>query len=327
MANRAAQHAAQHVPPFVVRRNDPVGHEEAQRPRVVGDHPHRGVGLGSRAVGGPRATSDRMQDRQEEIGVVVAALALEDRRDSLEPHPRIDRRGGKRHEGAVGLLIELHEHQVPDLDVAPRVVFGRRNAVDRGQVGAEIEVDFAARTAGARIPHSPEVFLFAQAQDPARIDTDRVAPDRRGLLVARHGGRAVEDGDPQALFRYAVHLGEQLPRPDDRVFLEVVAEREVPEHLEERVMARRAADLFEVVVLSGDTQAFLGRRGPRILPLLASGEDVFELVHPGVREQQRRVVGQDERRARHDTVAARCEEIEKRAAGLERGHGSFLLKP
>ena len=43
----------------------------------------------------------------------------------------------------------------------------------------------------------------------------------------------------------------------DRLALEVVAEAPVAEHLEERVVARRPADLLEVVVLAGDAQAAL----------------------------------------------------------------------
>ena len=45
-------------------------------------------------------------------------------------------------------------------------------------------------------------------------------------------------------------LGEELPRERDRLFFEVVAEAEVAEHLEERVVARGDADVLEVVVLA-----------------------------------------------------------------------------
>ena len=51
--------------------------------------------------------------------------------------------------------------------------------------------------------------------------------------------------------------GQELPRPVDRLALEVVAEAPVAEHLEERVVTWRAPDLLEVVVLAGDPQAAL----------------------------------------------------------------------
>ena len=69
------------------------------------------------------------------------------------------------------------------------------------------------------------------------------------------------DGHHQPVFRSAVLLGDEVPGQLDRALLEVVAEREVTEHLEERVMARGVADIVEVVVLAAGAHAFL--RGDR----------------------------------------------------------------
>jgi hypothetical protein len=49
----------------------------------------------------------------------------------------------------------------------------------------------------------------------------------------------------------------------DRLFLEIVAEREVAQHLEERVVARGVADVVEVVVLAAGAHALLRGRGAR----------------------------------------------------------------
>jgi hypothetical protein len=43
--------------------------------------------------------------------------------------------------------------------------------------------------------------------------------------------------------------------------LEIVAEREVAQHLEEGVVARRVADVFQVVVLAAGAHAFLRGHG------------------------------------------------------------------
>ncbi len=45
----------------------------------------------------------------------------------------------------------------------------------------------------------------------------------------------------------------------DRVFLEIVAEGEIPQHLEEGVVARGVADIVEIVVLAAGADAFLRR--------------------------------------------------------------------
>ena len=59
-------------------------------------------------------------------------------------------------------------------------------------------------------------------------------------------------------------VGQQFPGEGQRVFLEVVAEREVAEHLEERVVAMRRPDVVEVVVLAADPHDLLRRRGARV---------------------------------------------------------------
>ena len=66
--------------------------------------------------------------------------------------------------------------------------------------------------------------------------------------------------------------------------LEIVAEAEVAEHLEEGVMPRGVADIFQVVVLAAGTHATLAAHGAHIVALLATEEAVLELVHAGVGE-------------------------------------------
>ena len=84
-------------------------------------------------------------------------------------------------------------------------------------------------------------------------EADRVGPDLVGLVVA------VVDGDPHPVGVDAEHLGDQLPRPRDGLGLEVVAEAEVPQHLEEREVAERPTDGVEVVVLAAGPHAGLDR--------------------------------------------------------------------
>ena len=76
----------------------------------------------------------------------------------------------------------------------------------------------------------------------------------------------------------------------DRLLLEVIAEAEISEHFEERVMPRRVADIVQIVVLAPGADAFLRRRRPVVRPPLLPGEHVLELNHAAIGEQQRRVV-------------------------------------
>ena len=105
-------------------------------------------------------------------------------------------------------------------------------------------------------------------------------PDRERFLVL------AEHRDREPLLVEAVVLGEQLPREDDRALLEVVAEREVAQHLEEGVVARGVADVVEVVVLAAGAHALLRGRGGVVGARLLAGEHVLELHHAGVGEHR-----------------------------------------
>ena len=85
-------------------------------------------------------------------------------------------------------------------------------------------------------------------------------------------------------------------------------------------MPERRPDVVEVVVLAADAHALLRRRGARVRALLLAEEHVLELVHPGVGEEQRRVVVRHERRARHERVAVLFEVLEETAANFARTH-------
>ena len=157
-------------------------------------------------------------------------------------------------------------------------------------------MELAARAAGAGVAHLPEVVLHAHLVDALRGDSGR-EPEVVGLVVARDALLALEDGDVELVLVEAEPLGRghQLPGVGDGVLLEVVAEAEIAQHLEERVVAIGEADVLQVVVLAAGAHALLRRGGALVVALLDAEEDVLELVHAGVGEQQRGIVGRDER--------------------------------
>ena len=77
----------------------------------------------------------------------------------------------------------------------------------------------------------------------------------------------------------------------DGVALEVVAEAEVAQHLEEGVVAAGEAHIFEVVVLAAGADAFLRSGGAGVVALLGAKKEILELVHARVGKQQRGIVG------------------------------------
>ena len=130
-------------------------------------------------------------------------------------------------------------------------------------------------------------------------------PQPEGLVVV------VIDGDGEPVLVETEVAGQQPPGVFDGVLLEIVAEGEIAEHLEEGVVAGGVADVVEVVVLAAGADAFLGGRGAHVGALLDLGEDVLELHHAGIGEHQRRVVARDERARGNDFVAASGEELQE----------------
>ena len=71
------------------------------------------------------------------------------------------------------------------------------------------------------------------------------------------------DGQPVGVEPEPLLAGQKLPGPVDRLALEIVAEAEIAQHLEKRVVIGRAADVVDVA----GAQAFLAGRGPGELEL------------------------------------------------------------
>ena len=147
-----------------------------------------------------------------------------------------------------------------------------------------------------------------------------VVPDLLRLVVA------LVDGDPDAVAVEPPLLGDQLPRVGDRQLLEVAAEAEVAEHLEEHEVALGATDLVEVVVLAAGAGALLRAHRVGERRLLVADEVGLERHHAGDVEQHRRVV-RDQARRRDHRVRSRGEEVDERLAELVGGargvpHGS-----
>ena len=207
------------------------------------------------------------------------------------------------------LLVELREDEVPELEVALAVAARRALGAAAPRAGPLVPVDLGAGTARALAPGgAPEVVLLVEARHARRPEADVLRPEIEGLVVL------AEDRRPEPFRRHAEDLRGEFPRPLDRLFLEVVAEREVAEHLEERRVAHGEADVLDVgqaeAALDGDRAPDRRRKRGGVVRL--------ERDHARGGEEERWVVEGDERRHRQVLVPARDEELEKRPAELVR---------
>ena len=150
MAHRAAHDPPQHIAAPFAGRQHTVSQQEADRAQMIGDHPVAGPVLARRRHPG-QAFRGRDQ-RAKRIGLIIVMLALQHRREPFEPHAGVDAGLGKFGAAAVSGLLELHEHQIPDLDEPVAVLVGRTRRAARNVAPVIVE-DFAARPARAGIAH------------------------------------------------------------------------------------------------------------------------------------------------------------------------------
>ncbi|RIH82052.1 hypothetical protein Mrose_03476 [Calidithermus roseus] len=312
-AHRAAQQAAHHVTAPGVGESDAVGEDEAHRAGVLGDDPvgHRGGAL----VAHPREFDDLGDEGAELVGLVEVGDALHHHRHPRQPHPGVDVGPGKGLEHSPVLAVVLGEDQVPDLHeavaLAGLIVVGPGVAAE---LGAAVVVDLRARpagpvgTLGGRVLR-PEVLVGAEAVDVLRGQPHVLGPVLEGLVVL------LVDGDVDAVGVEAQPLGrgEELPGPLDGLLLEVVAEGEVAQHLEDGLVAVGAPHVLDVAgahrLLAGGHAAPLAlvARKYRFL----AHEVGLERGHAGVDEQEGGVVLRDHAEGGQPQVPLALEEAEE----------------
>ncbi len=146
-------------------------------------------------------------------------------------------------------------------------------------------------------------------------DAGDLLPELRGFVVFP------EDRDVELVLGEAEFLRDQFPGEVDGFGLEVVAEGEVAEHLEEGVMAAGVADVLQIVVLAAGADALLRGGCARVVALLAPRKTSLNWFMPAlVKSRVGSLAGTSEEDA-DDAVAALGKEIEEALADLVACHG------
>ena len=324
---RAAQNQAQDVLAPLVPRHHAIADQKGDRPPVVGDHAIRDHVCLALGVGMPQQLLGARDDRLEQVGAIVGRRPLQHRDDPLKARAGVHVHRRQRLQGLRVDAVVLDENQVPQLDKTPTVAVDLAHVPGHALLVAEgrpaIDADLAVGTARPGVGHLPKVVAPAKVQDVAGIDAGLGAPKARRFLVGRQLAQLVlEHGGVQPVPGQPPNAGQQLPGPGDGLFFVIVAKGPVAQHLEKGVVRPVTPHLFQVVVLARNAHALLRVRRARVLARSQAQEYILELVHPGVGEQQSRIVDRDQGRAGHDRVPALTKKVEKTGANL--GAGPFF---
>ena len=318
-----AQQPPKHVAAALVARRDAVTDDDRGGAAVVGDDAVADVvGMVTPGVPARGEAGHRVDDGAQQIGFIDVVDTLQQAGDPFDAHPGVDVLPRQRAEdlevvfGGTFAALVLHEHEIPDLDVAAFI--GDRTARD-AVLGTAVVVDLRARPARTGDAHRPVVVCLPPTLDALRRQPGDLLPQRRGLVVV------VEHRGPQPVGVEAVatrghRIGEQSPGQLDGAALEIIPEREIARHLEEGVVAGCVADLVDVRRPDALLDARRGVVGRRALP----EEERDELHHAGVDEQQVGVV-EDHRGAGDLGVAGPHEVIEEPLPDLVCLHLVYFL--
>ena len=263
------------------------------------------VALIATRIGDAGQGGNLFDDGLEEVRLKVGADLLAHRREALEPHAGVYARFRQRREFARLVAVILHEHQVPDLKIPVAVAPHGTTRLSAGNFFTLVDQDFGAGTAGTGISHGPKIVFFSQPDDSVRLYAGDFLPKLEGLVVV------FIDRDPEFVLREFHDRGQELPGKSNSVFFEVVAEGEIPEHLEKRMMPGSMPHVLEVVVFAAGADALLACHRTLVVARFLPQKKPFELHHPRVGEQQRRIVLRHKGRTRHDLMAPFCKIVQK----------------
>ena len=147
---------------------------------MISQHPECLVGRLLASVAATGELFAERDQRRELVSLEHARLVLEDASEAVEAEPGVDVLGRQRCQDPLGVLVELHEHQVPVLEEALVVATGQ--IVGLAELQAAVQIQLRARAARPGRSHLPEVLVAVALHDPLARDAD-LHPGVDRLLV------------------------------------------------------------------------------------------------------------------------------------------------
>ena len=154
---------------------------------MVGDNTHRHIHMMVFSIFFATEIGDLSDKRSEDIGVVIGSLTLKRHAEAFESHAGIDYLRRQRLKRTICLAVILHEHEIPDFDYLRMIVVHEFTAGLFGAlfVGAKVDMNFRAWTAGTCIAHFPKIVVLVPVKDMVG-----------GKMLGPYAGSLVVTGEP-----------------------------------------------------------------------------------------------------------------------------------
>ena len=272
---------------------------------MVGDNTQAHIGLIALTVGSTGNAGDMVGDVHNSIHIEQAANTLADNCQTLQAHASIDILLCQFGVVALTIIIELGEHVVPHFHETVAITTGTAAGLAAAELLTTVIVDLragAART-GAMLP---EIILLAQAGHVLFRNTNHLGPNVPSLVIIFiHSGIHTLgfQADP-------LRAGQELPAPLQRLFLKVVTEGEVTQHLEVGAVAGGLTDVLDIA----GTDTLLTGADSSAGRLYLTGEVRLHGSHAGVDQQQGFIVLRDQRKAGQTQMVLALKKLKKHLA-------------
>ena len=292
MTGSAAQQTAQHVAAAFVGRDNAVANHHNRGTDMVGDNAQRYIGLVRFAVRLAGNLRHVIRDILNGIYIEQGIYVLHNNSQTLQAHAGVDVFLNQVGVVAVAIVVELGEYVVPYFHITVAVTAYGTTRLAAAILFTAVKINLRARAArtGAMLP---EVIFLAKTENAVRRHTDLLVPNLKCLVIVFIDRRV------QTIFRNFHYLGQKLPAPSDGFFLEVIAKREVAEHLEEGTVTSGLAYVLDVA----GTDTFLAGRHATARRLLLTGKVRLQRCHAGIDQQQGLIALRDQRKARQTQMA------------------------
>ena len=273
-----------------------VADKEGRGADMVGDYTHRFRDGFAFVVLVSRKIFDERDCGFEQVGFINRFVSVQNAKHTFKPHSLVDVLLFKRREGAVGVFEVLHKDVVADFDVLAAVARGRTFV---GAFGfSRVDEHFGVGTARTGNAGGPPPVVFFRKEENAVFGDAHLFPEFRAFVVAGAVFVALENGNREFVFVEFKMIQQEVVRAGNCIFLKVITERPSAQHFKKRAV-RRIADFFDIARADADLHV-----GQTVARGVFFAEKVrYEGVHARRREQYRRIVFGDKRRAGNNGVS------------------------